>query len=808
MRTDNLEGLARALFDESGDALFLLDPDSDALLDVNATAEKLSGFSRAELLGMDATYLFRFGGKGGKKRLRDAASKTGIFHSQEGYFLRTSADGVWLPVNLTVTRLHVRPKTLAMITARDVRERHEANQRLQKMDAELRRILSSVSDCLWSAEVDRHGHWSYRLVSPVIEKITGRPSPFFDRPSRWWRVIHPEDLPRYKNAYAVLRPDQAVEVEFRVLRPDGTMRWVRDSVQVSQGTPANGAEPPLRLDGVLTDITVHKEAEAALEEGQALLRAMMDNVPDSIYFKDTQSRFTHISRALAGRLGMTDPREAVGKTDFDFFSDEHARQAFEDEQEVMRTGQPLVGKEEKETWADGRIRWVLTTKLPLRDQAGTIIGTFGLSRDITKRKNAEEERARLLQREQEMRRDLEEAVALLRRSEARFRCLFESSIMGVLVADLTGQILDANDAFLAMVGYDRADLPLRWDKQLTPPEYRALDDRAVRQLRRTGVATPWEKEYIRKDGTRLPVLVGVAMLEGTASECVCFVLDMSERNRMRSALMQTEKLASIGLLSAGIAHEINNPLAYVANNLAVLETDLKGLLALLDVYEGARAELERVAPEAARRAAEMSETMDLRYAHDNLERILARTREGVQRINKIVQSLRSLARTDPASMEEVQVAELVDMSLEVIRGRLKRSGITIDLEQEPAPRLRCVTTQVSQVVLNLLVNAIQAIEAAGRGEEGRIRLTTRVVGPELLLEIADNGCGIPAADLPRIFDPFFTRKPVGEGTGLGLSISHNIVTGHGGRIDVESEPGVGTTFRIYLPLQPSFSPGP
>src|SRR5262249_39720807 len=143
--------LARALFEEAGDALFLFDPDTDQLLDVNRPAEQLSGFARDELLSYPATYLFRFGGggKGGKGRLRPAASKTQVFHSQEGFLLRTREDGVWVPVNLTVARLHVHPKTLALITARDVRERHEAHARLQKVEGELRRVLASVSDCLW-----------------------------------------------------------------------------------------------------------------------------------------------------------------------------------------------------------------------------------------------------------------------------------------------------------------------------------------------------------------------------------------------------------------------------------------------------------------------------------------------------------------------------------------------------------------------------------------------------------------------------------------------------------------------------------
>src|SRR5262249_38247954 len=143
--------------------------------------EKLSGFSRTELLGFPSSYLFRFGpgnqpgAQGaGKQRLRRAVSHTTVFHAQDGFFLRTSTDGVWVPVNLTITRLHVEPKTLALITARDVREAHEAHARLKKMEAELRRVLTAVSDCLWSAEWAPDGRWAYRYLSPVIENLTGR----------------------------------------------------------------------------------------------------------------------------------------------------------------------------------------------------------------------------------------------------------------------------------------------------------------------------------------------------------------------------------------------------------------------------------------------------------------------------------------------------------------------------------------------------------------------------------------------------------------------------------------------------------
>ena len=151
MNIDGVSGLGQALFDEAGDALFLFDPETDQLLNVNPMAEKLTGFRRQELLSQLATWCFRFTAPPAAATLRQAGTQTGVFHSEEGYQLRTRNADVWLPVNLTVTRLHVRPKTLALITARDIRAVREAHRQVQQKEAELRRVLTSVSDCLWSA---------------------------------------------------------------------------------------------------------------------------------------------------------------------------------------------------------------------------------------------------------------------------------------------------------------------------------------------------------------------------------------------------------------------------------------------------------------------------------------------------------------------------------------------------------------------------------------------------------------------------------------------------------------------------------
>src|SRR5262245_19268963 len=161
------EELAGTLFEEAGDALLLFEPTTEQLVEVNPQAQRLSGFSRRELVEMKVTYLIRSDVEGGLERLRAAFRRTGLFHSQEGFWLRQKA-GNWVHVNLTVTRLHTPRHTLGLITARDITERRESLARVQTAEAELRRVLSSVADCLWSAEISEQGQWIYRYVSPVV----------------------------------------------------------------------------------------------------------------------------------------------------------------------------------------------------------------------------------------------------------------------------------------------------------------------------------------------------------------------------------------------------------------------------------------------------------------------------------------------------------------------------------------------------------------------------------------------------------------------------------------------------------------
>jgi PAS domain S-box-containing protein len=794
------EALARALFEEAGDALFLFDPESEQLLEVNRMAERLSGFARAELLALPATYLFRFGGRGGKERLRKASQESGVFHSQEGYFLRTHQDGVWIPVNLTITRLHVQPQTLALITARDVRERHEAHARLEKAEAELRQVLGSVSDCLWSAEIDTAGHWSYRYCSPVVAGITGRPVEFFLKgPRAWAEAVHPEDQPRWQRWLARLRSGQPGQEEYRIVWPDGTTRWVRDSVRTTRQPETRS----VRLDGVLADITERKQAEEALKKVNTFLDSIVENVPIMLFVKEAVGLSFELFNKAGERLLGYRRQDLLGKNDYDFFPRDEADFFIAKDREVL-AGKQLVDIPEEAIQTREGLRLLHTMKIPILDEQGAPRYLLGISEDITERRALEELRRRAGEERERYARELEGTNRALSESERRYRQLTEATLDAIIVADGAGAIRLFNPAAERLFGY-RADEVL--GKSLTclmPEEYHEQYRRALRLYRETGqgrmVGRTSELYGRRRDGLQFPLELALTALKGGGEvQFLGAIRDLSERNRMRSVLFQSEKLASIGRLSAGVAHEINNPLAYVANNLAVLERDVRGLLRMLEIYGGATEEFARTAPEAARRAQTTAEEIDLPYIQENMDRLLGRTREGLDRVTRIVQSLRAHARTAPAPRQEVNVPDLLESSLEILQGRLRRRGIEVRRHYGDCPKVLCTSTDLGQVLLNLLVNACQAIDSLPADRPGRIDVTVRREGDELLIEVADNGCGIPLEDRPRLFDPFFTTKAVGEGTGLGLWITHAIVSAHGGRIEVDSRPGEGACFRIALP---------
>ena len=258
-------------------------------------------------------------------------------------------------------------------------------------------------------------------------------------------------------------------------------------------------------------------------------------------------------------------------------------------------------------------------------------------------------------------------------------------------------------------------------------------------------------------------------------------------------LLQAEKLASIGQLAAGVAHEINNPIGFINGNFSSLESYVADLMRLVAEYEQLESLLVQH-PDMLGKVQSLKSEIGIDFIKSDMPILFKESLDGLERVKRIVSDLKDFSRVDQAEWEEADLHSCLDSTLSIAQNELKYKAEVIK-DYGHLPTIECMPSQLNQVFLNLLVNAAQAID-----ERGRITIQTRVDGAWAVVSVSDTGSGIPAELLKRIFDPFFTTKPVGKGTGLGLSVSYSIVNRHGGRIDVDTKQGEGTTFSVWLPL--------
>jgi signal transduction histidine kinase len=296
-------------------------------------------------------------------------------------------------------------------------------------------------------------------------------------------------------------------------------------------------------------------------------------------------------------------------------------------------------------------------------------------------------------------------------------------------------------------------------------------------------------QALRKDVARRELAEQALMVRNTELNALNAKLTIAQES-----LIQSEKMASIGQLAAGVAHEINNPIGYIFSNFGTLETYLTDLFKMLEAYEQAeRAGFDtRLLPQLAA----LKQSLELEFLKEDIPTLMGESKEGIGRVRKIVQDLKDFSHVDASTdWQYTNLNRGIDSTLNVVNSEIRYKADVVK-DYGDLPQVQCMPSQINQVVMNLVVNAAHAIGS----ERGRITIRTGVEGGNAWFSVTDTGSGIPKEVLPRIFDPFYTTKPVGKGTGLGLSLSYGIIQKHHGSIDVQTELGKGTTFRVTVPL--------
>ncbi|MGA9349936.1 MAG: PAS domain S-box protein [Anaerolineae bacterium] len=619
----------------------------------------------------------------------------------------------------------------------DITERKRAETEIRKLN----RFLDSVIDTanVWLDVIDERGNVVLR--NRAAEEISGYSREEVVGHAKIWEWLYPDE--EYRNevfARAVARIDtgeRAKDVETTIRRKDGQTRvisWNSRNLVDEEGNPIGSI-------ALGHDITERKRVEEALRDEKALMDALMDNIPDSIYFKDRQGRLIRINRKMMRDLNLDEMSQAVGKTDVDLFGEEFGRKTLAEDRRVMTTGEPIIGLIESRQLKDGQINWTLTTKVPLCDASGQIVGLVGITHEINEFMRAEEELRQLKEFNEGIVQGMEE---------------------GIMMEDAEGHITFVNPKMAEMLGYTEKELRGKhWSEIVAPSCLRQVEEESSKRLK--GISTRYEALLLRKDGKEVPGLVSARPLfrEGEFVGTLAVCTDLTERKEMEQQLIQAGKLAAIGQLVAGVAHELNNPL-----------TSVVGYSQLL---MGAKCSEE--------------------IKHD-----LGRINRQAVRAAKIVENLLTFARRREARKESININAVIERSLELQAHQLALDRISIVKELDEAlPPTMADSFQMQQVFMNIISNAHQAL----RDWEGerQLRVRSELAEDMIHLQFTDSGPGIPAGVMERLFEPFFTTREVGEGTGLGLSISYGIVEAHGGSIWAESEVGKGATLIVEIPVR-------
>ena len=498
------------------------------------------------------------------------------------------------------------------------------------------------------------------------------------------------------------------------------------------------------------------KAQEALRESEERYRRIVETTNDGILTIDTGTKITFVNRRTTEMLGRS-ADEMLGKSLSEImpevtlpgtaFQVEPSRVGLAEEGEVA-----VVRK-------DGSALWALLKTNPIRGAEGRYLGTLVLVTDRTRHKQAED---------------------ALKKTEAQYREIVEATSDGILKLDDDARIVFVNRRFAEMLGQEPHEMVGMTVFAFMSDAAKVVAAPALHG--RQQVKDAVDTTFRHRDGRDISVNLAATLLldeKGHYVGHLAVVRDVTERKKLQSELMVSDRMASVGTLAAGVAHEINNPLAAVIANLDYMTE----CLAHRGVYDSAPVP-------AGKRGA---------WLPDEIAGSLGDAREAAQRVRFIVRDLKIFSRSpSEESTGSVDVNAIMESSLRMAWNEIRHRARLVK-SLGPVPGVEANEARLGQVFLNLIVNAAQAI-VEGRAEHNQICVVTRVDGDDVVVEVSDTGSGIPPEILARVFDAFFTTKKVGFGTGLGLAICQRIVTNLGGALTVRSEVGKGTTFRVALPV--------
>ena len=525
-----------------------------------------------------------------------------------------------------------------------------------------------------------------------------------------------------------------------------------------------------------------------LDSEREILQALLDNIPDLMYVKDTESRFILANPQVATVMGVGTAEDLIGKTVFDFLPPERVTPSYEMEQKVILSGQAMFNHEEAFTDCQGHRMPVLTTTVPLRDGSGRITGIAGVGRNISERKKNEE---------------------ALKAAEKKYRGMFDEALFGMFQLDRDGCLVNLNPAMAHFSMYANAEEMLNEVKEplWTLAVQAARRDEFASAMKNIGQVRAFELEVYRKDRSRMWISATVRAIvrDGVLEGFEGMFEDITERRVLRDQLLQAQKLESVGQLAAGIAHEINTPTQYIGDNVRFLKKIFGSLTSLLNIYDGLWKETlsDTVTATVRQEISSALRKIDIKFLVAEIPKAIDDTLEGIKRVSTLVSAMKEFSHPGTKEKVPLDLNHAIQSTIMVARNEW-RYVAEMETDFEPTlPLVSCTPGEFNQVILNLIVNAAHAIGDRSKernGEKGKITVQTARCSTGVEIRIGDTGGGIPVQARAKIFDPFFTTKEIGKGTGQGLAIARSVIVDrHNGSIDFETVLGEGTTFIIRLP---------